>query len=234
MKKSIIFSGLSIAILFGASVVTSCGKADSTGDNDDSTANDGISTNEMSDAKCNGLVGKVKTVTTTQPSDYGEEVVVMNYNTDGQLTSIDNYGYTITYTYTTPSEYTCDGNTYTITYDKNTRSDNAKSDEGMRKTWEFNDNGQLIEETQVQYDALTTKYTYANTSDNYPSKAEFEYSDTDIQRTTINYTYVTFDDQGNWTKRIAKRTVSEEYDDGSKSEREMPTITETRTITYWD
>lgn len=178
----------------------------------------GIAKSEMTDARCLGLYGPVKTVKITSNTNGETQVTTYKFNAKGQLTSATKWGNTETYTWSTDTKYKKGSTPVVITYGKNKRVDTEDVGESLSTTYIFNANGQLTTINRNMWLAeSTSKYLYKTTSDKLPYKESSSGIDEGDEWSNVeNYQYLSTDSHGNWTKR----KVNGKY-------------TETQVITYY-
>lgn len=180
-----------------------------------------------------GLYGRVKSVTS---KDYNGKDVTMRFNEYGNIT---NDGYN-EYEFSSSTEYACGViGPFKILCEGNIRKEVDKKGVEGNAEYEFDARGRVIRHKKSAMYFTEEKFVYEG-KDKHPVKSITEVGDSEGTCITINkYTYVAFDEQGNWIKRkVNSSWENEEYlhdenDTSEKSTGTKPEYVETRTITYY-
>lgn len=180
-----------------------------------------------------GLYGRVKSVTS---KDYEGNNVTMIFNEYG---NIINDGYN-EYTFSSPTEYSCGIiGPFKISCEGNIRKEeDIKGIEGTAE-YEFDKKGRVVRHKISSMHFEEEKFIYEGKG-KHPIQSMTEFGDeVGTYITTNKYSYVEFDEQGNWIKRkVNSSWENEEYlhdenDTSEKSTGTKPEYMETRSITYY-
>ena len=212
---------------------------------------------DTTDALTFGLRGHVQRIVTECYS---------TYESDGELkegsvsstseTTFDQWGHVTRDEWGNEYGYDADGNYYrgnhtytTVKRDKAGRLQqytdvepkSDDNDENQTLTFGYDKSGRLATVKREGWTAHWTEKYYYQSSNIYPSKLEFnaDYEGGGSSSSTITYTYVRLDEQGNWTERTCVSSVTETEEDPWSENGEKAQVTETitiekRTIEYYD
>ena len=173
-----------------------------------------------------GLYGDVKTVTTNEHT-----VIFDEY---GNVVSDGN-----SYTYQSPTQYKINNviGSFRIICEDNIRREEDENGIELGTEYEFDKRGRVVRRRYTE-NIMPIEETYSYEGrDKYPSEMKHTESYEDGQDIyTCQYSYLEFDEQGNWTKRKVNRTWRiVMYSDGEDeiSTKTDPEFVETRAITYF-
>ena len=173
-----------------------------------------------------GLYGDVKTVTTN------EHIVI--FDEYGNVVSDGN-----SYTYQSPTQYKINNviGPFRIICEDNIRREEDENGIELGTEYEFDKRGRVVRRRYTE-NIMPIEETYSYEGrDKYPSEMKHTESYEDGQDIyTCQYSYLEFDEQGNWTKRKVNRTWRiVMYSDGEDeiSTKTDPEFVETRAITYF-
>ncbi len=190
---------------------------------------------QMSGRSTKGLYGKVKTAAYST----GETIT---FNQEGNIVKLKKEGFVTTRSYTTPTRYIADNNsyfTYNIVFTANMRKEVMDNPEKLSDDYIYDNQGRISKIRFGGYSGHNETYFYSD-SERHPTKAVILFHDETGERTiTSTFQYLDIDAHGNWTKRKVNSTLKDvEYEGDNGEQNKITTETknfiETCTLTYFE